>query len=70
MSGRTSSELAFLCRALKTPRITSCADTLAKRALEENWDHLGYLSQCSAKKPPPGSCTAANTASKVHSSLR
>jgi DNA replication protein DnaC len=40
---RTSSEIAFLARALKAPRIAERADALAKRAEEENWDHETYL---------------------------
>jgi DNA replication protein DnaC len=40
---RASSEIAFLARALKAPRIAARADPLAKRATEEGWDHETYL---------------------------
>jgi DNA replication protein DnaC len=39
----TSSEIAFLARALKAPRISERAGPLAKRAAEEGWDHQSYL---------------------------
>ena len=35
---RTSSELAFLARALKARRIAACAEAMARRAAEEGWD--------------------------------
>jgi DNA replication protein DnaC len=40
---RPGSEIAFLARALKAPRIAERAEPLAKRAAEENWDHETYL---------------------------
>jgi DNA replication protein DnaC len=40
---RTASEIAFLARAMKAPRIASCAEPFAKRAAEEGWDHQAYL---------------------------
>ncbi len=40
---RVGSELAFLARAMKAPRIAACADVLARRAAEEGWDHQTYL---------------------------
>ena len=40
---RAASELAFLARAMKAPRIAACADALARRAEEEGWDHQAYL---------------------------
>jgi DNA replication protein DnaC len=43
MTARTSSELAFLCRALKAPRIGACAETFAKKAESENWTHAEFL---------------------------
>ena len=40
---RTSSEVAFLARALKAPRIAACAEPFAQRAVDEGWDHQSYL---------------------------
>jgi DNA replication protein DnaC len=40
---RASSEIAFLARALKAPRIAARAEQLAKRAVTEGWDHETYL---------------------------
>jgi DNA replication protein DnaC len=40
---RASSEIAFLARALKAPRIAQRADSLAKQAAEHGWDHQTYL---------------------------
>ena len=47
---RVSSELAFLARALKAPRIGACAPVLAKRAAEEGWDHETYLAAVLAEE--------------------
>jgi DNA replication protein DnaC len=49
MSG-TKSEIAFLARALKAPRIAARAEPLAKRALEESWDHETYLAAVLAEE--------------------
>jgi DNA replication protein DnaC len=40
---RASSEIAYLARALKAPRIAQRAEGLAKQALEQGWDHQTYL---------------------------
>ncbi len=40
---RAGSEIAFLSRALKAPRIAERASPLAKRATDEGWDHETYL---------------------------
>jgi DNA replication protein DnaC len=40
---RPGSEIAFLSRALKAPRIAECAQRFAERAAEEGWDHQSYL---------------------------
>lgn len=40
---RAGSEIAFLARALKAPRIAHRAGPLAKRATDEGWDHETYL---------------------------
>lgn len=37
------SDVAFLSRALKAPRIRAVAATLAERAREESWDYEAYL---------------------------
>ncbi len=49
MSG-TKSEIAFLARALKAPRIAARAEPLAKRAVEESWDHETYLAAVLAEE--------------------
>jgi DNA replication protein DnaC len=38
-----ASEVAFLSRALKAPRIRQTAESLAARAKEESWDYETYL---------------------------
>src|SRR2546430_2226260 len=40
-----SSEVAFLSRALKAPRIAALASSLAERARAEGWDYEAYLAQ-------------------------
>jgi DNA replication protein DnaC len=40
-----NSEVAHLARALKAPRISAAAATLAKRAREDNWDYQHYLAR-------------------------
>jgi DNA replication protein DnaC len=39
----TVSELAYLSRALKAPRITAVSERLATRARDEGWDYEHYL---------------------------
>ncbi|MBA3690825.1 MAG: ATP-binding protein [Actinobacteria bacterium] len=41
----TQSEVAFLSRALKAPRIAALASPLADRARSEGWDYEHYLAQ-------------------------
>ena len=41
----TASEVAFLARALKAPRISALASSLAERARSEGWDYEHYLAQ-------------------------
>src|SRR5712691_3554246 len=41
----TQSEVAFLSRALKAPRIAASAHSLAEQAREEGWDYEYYLAQ-------------------------
>jgi DNA replication protein DnaC len=40
---RSGSEVAYLARALKAPRIAQRAEALAKTAAEQGWDHQAYL---------------------------
>src|ERR687896_1057988 len=40
-----SSEVAYLSRALKAPRIAALASSLAERARAEGWDYEQYLAQ-------------------------
>ena len=47
---RTGSEIAFLSRALKAPRIAERAEPLAKRAQDEGWDHETYLAAVLAEE--------------------
>ena len=46
----TASELAFLTRAMKAPRIAACAQSMAKRAEAEGWDHQTYLAAVLAEE--------------------
>jgi DNA replication protein DnaC len=46
----TASELAFLTRAMKAPRIAACAESMAKRAEAEGWDHQTYLAAVLAEE--------------------
>ena len=41
----SASEVAFLARALKAPRISQLAPSLAERARAEGWDYEHYLAQ-------------------------
>jgi DNA replication protein DnaC len=50
MSRASASEVAFLARALKAPRIAACSEHLAKRAVEEGWDHQAYLAAVLAEE--------------------
>jgi DNA replication protein DnaC len=47
---RSASELAFLARAMKAPRIAACAESMAKRAQDEGWDHQTYLAAVLAEE--------------------
>jgi DNA replication protein DnaC len=47
---KASSEIAFLARALKAPRIAASAEVLAKRAAEEGWSHEAYLAAVLAEE--------------------
>jgi DNA replication protein DnaC len=45
-----SSEVAFLSRALKAPRIAALAATLADQARDQGWDYQQYLAQVLAEE--------------------
>lgn len=45
-----ASEVAFLSRALKAPRIRQTAASLAQRAKEESWDYEAYLAAVLAEE--------------------
>jgi DNA replication protein DnaC len=45
-----ASEVAFLSRALKAPRIRQTAESLAQRAKEESWDYEAYLAAVLAEE--------------------
>jgi DNA replication protein DnaC len=47
---RAASEIAFLSRALKAPRIAQRAEPLAKTAQAEGWDHQTYLAAVLAEE--------------------
>jgi DNA replication protein DnaC len=47
---RPNSEIAFLARALKAPRISARAAPLAQGAAEQGWDHQTYLAAVLAEE--------------------
>ena len=42
----TTSDLAWLCRALKAPSLAAGVERLGKRAREESWTHEQFLAAC------------------------
>ena len=50
MTASTASELAYLSRALKAPRIRAVSGRLAERARDEGWDHETYLAAVLAEE--------------------
>ena len=50
MSVSTASELAYLSRALKAPRVREVSGRLAERARDEGWDHETYLAAVLAEE--------------------
>jgi len=46
VSARASSDLAWLCRALKAPSLADAAGRLAERARTDGWTHEAYLAAC------------------------
>jgi len=45
-NSRPSSDLAYLCRALKAPALAAAAPRLAERARSDAWSHEAYLVAC------------------------
>ncbi len=43
---RPSSDIAFLCRALKAPSMARAYERLAERARQEEWSHEEFLAAC------------------------
>ena len=43
---KPSTDLAFLCRALKAPSLAASIDRLATRARDESWTHEEFLAAC------------------------
>ncbi len=43
---RPTSDIAYLCRALKAPSMRRAVDRLAERAREEEWTHEEFLAAC------------------------
>ncbi len=43
---KTSSDIAYLCRALKAPSMARAVDRLAERARQEEWTHEEFLAAC------------------------
>jgi DNA replication protein DnaC len=50
VSGPAGSELAYLSRALKAPRIKAVSGRLASRARDEGWDYEAYLAAVLAEE--------------------
>jgi DNA replication protein DnaC len=50
MTSPAASELAYLSRALKAPRIRAVSSRLAERAREEGWDYEAYLAAVLAEE--------------------
>ena len=43
---RPSTDIAFLCRALKAPSMSRAVERLAERARQEEWSHEEFLAAC------------------------
>jgi hypothetical protein len=61
VTASTASEIAFLARALKAPRIAPAAKTFAKKAVDEGWDHTspGLYSLRRAGHRPQTRCASS-----------
>jgi len=69
------SDVAFLSRALKAPRIRAVASTLAERARSESWDYEAYLAavlseEVASREVLAITKSAVSRSRKVQSSLR
>ena len=49
-SSSVASEIAFLARAMKAPRIPTAAKTFAAKAADEGWDHSQFLAAVLAEE--------------------
>lgn len=56
-----ASEIAYLSRALKAPRIRETAASLAARAREQSWDYEAYLAAVLSEEVSSGRVTAGRT---------
>ena len=45
-TNKASSDIAFLCRALKAPSMGRAVERLAERARQEEWSHEEFLAAC------------------------
>lgn len=45
-TSKASSDVAYLCRALKAPSMARAVDRLAERARQEEWSHEEFLAAC------------------------
>ena len=45
-TAKPTSDLAYLCRALKAPSLASAVERLTERARAENWTHEEFLAAC------------------------
>jgi DNA replication protein DnaC len=43
---KLTSDVAYLCRALKAPSMARAVDRLAERARQEEWTHEEFLAAC------------------------
>src|SRR4051812_13580256 len=46
MTTRTTSDIAYLCRALKAPSLAAAVARLGERARAESWTHEEFLAAC------------------------
>jgi DNA replication protein DnaC len=43
---KQTSDVTYLCRALKAPSLAAAVERLAERARAENWSHEEFLAAC------------------------
>ena len=63
MTAGAASELAYLSRALKAPRIGAVSGRIAQQAREEGWDYEAYLDLAVGALRPGGLLIADNLTS-------